>query len=281
MITRLAIVDAFTRRALAGNPAAVVLLPADDRRDDAWMQAVAAEMNLSETAFVGGAAAPGAVSLRWFTPAAEVELCGHATLAAAHLLWELGLARPDEAIDFQTRFRGVLRCTRLPAEAGDATPPDGPPWIAMDFPADPARDAEPPAGLIEALGVRPVRVARSRYDWIVELATAAEVRDAAPDFAGLARFDTRGVALTAAGDRPDAVSRFFAPRHRINEDPVTGSLHCVLGPWWAPRLGKPTLLCEQASPRGGMLRVTWDEARPERVILAGQAVTVSLGELLV
>lgn len=277
------LVDAFTNRPFAGNPAAVVLL--DDGRDDRWMQAVAAEMNQAETAFVlpppadSRSSTDGApFALRWFTPAAEVELCGHATLASAHLLWELGHAAPDRPIHFHTRYRGTLTCTRA-----DAAPPDGPPRITMRFPADPATDQPPPPGLIQTLGVAPVRTARSRYDWIIELATADEVRRAEPDFAALARFETRGVALTAANpsaspDQPDVVSRFFAPRLRIDEDAVTGSLHCVLGPYWSPRLGKPTLSCEQASPRGGFLQVTLRGA--DHVDLAGQAVTTTRGELL-
>ena len=259
-------VDAFTRRPFRGNPAAVCLL--DQQADDSWMQAVAAEMNLSETAFLRPVAEGW--DLRWFTPAAEVELCGHATLASAHVLWETGQAPRNQSLRFQTRYRGVLTCRR--DEAGR---------IGMDFPADPAAEATPPAGLSERLGVKAVRTARSRYDWIVEVGSAEEVRQAVPDFAALREVDCRGVAITAAGEGDvDVVSRFFAPRLRIEEDPVTGSLHCVLGPYWSERLSKQALYCEQASPRGGELWVTTRGEPPERVELAGEAVTVMRGELV-
>ena len=221
MPTPLAIVDAFTDRPFAGNPAAVCLLEAE--AEPAWMQRVASEMNLSETAFVRPIEA--GFELRWFTPAAEVELCGHATLASAHLLWEAGRVPPDTEIRFETRLRGALACRRDGADGS----------IFMDFPADPAEPAAPPVGLVERLGVRAVAVGRSRYDWIVELENEAEVLEARPDFPALAAFDTRGVGITARASRAgfDFVSRFFAPRLRIDEDPVTGSLHCVLAPYWA------------------------------------------------
>ncbi len=263
METPLYHVDAFTDQPFAGNPAAVCWTEAG--RDDAWKQAVAAEMNLSETAFVSPRAAGDGFDLQWFTPAAEVELCGHATLASAHVLWETGRAPTDEPIRFHTRHRGVLTCAR--PETG---------WIAMDFPADTVAEQAPPVGLAATLGVEPVRIVRAPYDWVVELTDEAAVRAAEPDFASLARFDMRGVALTAPGKLPgvDYVCRFFAPRLRINEDPVTGSLQCVLGPYWAARLGKDTLAAEQVSSRGGRLRVT---VRGDRVDLAGQAVTVARG----
>jgi PhzF family phenazine biosynthesis protein len=280
MPTPLLVIDAFADRPFHGNPAAVVVLESEP--DGGWMQRVADEMNQSETAFVWPAEREGEWALRWFTPVAEVELCGHATLASAHALWQLQRTPEGAPTRFHTRVSGVLTCSRDPDTA----------MIAMDFPADRATPAAPPAGLAEALGVSPVRVSRSTWDWIVELATPGEVRQATPDFAGLARFDARGIALTAAGsddDResasdhhgptgPDIVSRFFAPRHRINEDPVTGSLHCTLGPYWFPRLGKRTLVCEQASRRGGTLLVT---PRGDRVTLAGHAHTTAEGNLLV
>ncbi len=258
-------VDAFTTAPYAGNPAAVCVLEAE--RDDAWKQRVAAEMNLSETAFVRPV--DGGWRLQWFTPAAEVELCGHATLATAHTLWETGRAPAGRPIGFDTVHCGRLTCTRHA---------DG--RIVMDFPADPPREADPPAGLIDRLGVEPVRVLRSTYDWIVELADEPAVAAAAPDFPGLGAVEMRGVALTARADRPgiDFVSRFFAPRLRINEDPVTGSLHCVLGPYWARVLGKDVLEAHQVSPRGGRLGVA---VRGDRVDLVGDAVTVARGELLV
>lgn len=277
------VVDAFTERPFAGNPAAVCLV--DGALHEAAMQRVAAEMNLSETAFVRratpvGGAGPGWL-LRWFTPAAEVELCGHATLAAAHLLWELAVADLAAPITFDTRAAGVLTC-RLVAE--DSACPDGEvpaagPRIAMDFPADPPVATEPPPGLVEALGVRPVAIARARYDWIVEVGSAGEVRTASPDFAALARIDTRGVAVTALdGSGPhDIVSRFFSPRMGIAEDPVTGSVHCALAPYYRKRLARDVIEAVQASPRGGRLRL---RCLGDRVELTGQATTVLRGELV-
>lgn len=255
--------DAFTDRPFAGNPAAVCVLEQD--RDDTWKQAVAAEMNLSETAFVRPME-EGGFALQWFTPAAEVELCGHATLATAHTLWETQRTPRDQPINFQTRHRGVLTCTRLE---------DG--LIAMDFPADGTTEQPPPDGIIALLGVEPVRVVKGPYDWVLELPDETAVRAVEPDFTALARFEMRGVAVTAKCGRDgiDFVSRFFAPRLRVNEDPVTGSLHCMLGPYWATQLSKTVLEAEQVSARGGRLRVT---VKGDRVELAGRAVTVARGE---
>ncbi|MEW5771962.1 MAG: PhzF family phenazine biosynthesis protein [Thermodesulfobacteriota bacterium] len=255
-------VDAFTDRPFAGNPAAVCLL--DREVDPAWMQAVAAEMNLSETAF----ATPRGASfgLRWFTPAVEVDLCGHATLATAHVLWESGVLDPRQEAAFSTRS-GALTVRRLP---------DG--WMEMDFPALPAKEAAPPAGLLEALGVEARYVGRSRFDVLVEAADAAAVRGLAPDFSRLARLECRGVMVTAPSDvaGADFVSRFFAPAVGVNEDPVTGSAHCVLTPHWAAKLGKDRLDALQVSARGGRLRLA---LAGDRVKIAGQAVTVLRGEL--
>lgn len=259
-------IDAFTDKPFGGNPAAVCLLEAEV--EETWMQAVAAEMNLSETAFVRKRGVTW--ELRWFTPAAEVELCGHATLAAAHLLWELGKVDPAEAMAFSTRFSGVLTCRR-----GE----DG--IIGMDFPADvPNEEDTAEAGLLDALGVTAVNVARGKYDWIIEVGDEAQVRQVEPDFALLRQFDTRGIIVTARSnaDDIDIVSRFFAPRLRVEEDPVTGSAHCVLGPYWAVRLGTQVIEAYQASKRGGRLRVT---VQGKRVELAGRAVTVMRAELLV
>lgn len=261
-------VDAFTARPFAGNPAAVCLLQRE--ASEAWMQHVAAEMNLSETAFVRPLGE--GFELRWFTPAAEVELCGHATLATAHLLWERNVRPTSKPLAFHTRHSGVLICRR-----GD----DG--WITMDFPLDEPEEAAPPAGLLEALRVESGKVtatARCRYDWLVEVAGAEVVRDLQPDFVRLAQFDMRGAVVTARADdaEHDFVSRFFAPRLRIHEDPVTGSIHCALAPWWSARLHKATLRAHQTSPRGGELRVA---VRGDRVELAGQAVTIAAGEVLV
>jgi len=254
-------VDAFAGRPFTGNPAGVSLL--NRAAPTAWMQAVAEEMNLSETAFVTpGEAGP---SLRWFTPAAEVVLCGHATLAAAHVLWEIGRFEAEAPIRFQTRWSGTLTCRRR----GEV--------IEMDFPADPPEPVPEPAGLIEPLGIRREAITwigRARHDYLVaasdpELVTSAEV-----DCRALARLETRGVILTAPGGDTDFVSRFFAPRLRVNEDPVTGSAHCVLGPFWQERLGRRRMTGEQRSARGGRVEV---EPRGERIILGGRAVTWMAG----
>jgi PhzF family phenazine biosynthesis protein len=255
-------IDAFTDQPYAGNPAAVCVLLAP--RPDAWMQAVAREMNLAETAFLLRQA--DGFSLRWFTPAAEVDLCGHATLASAHALWEQGLLAPAEPARFHTRS-GLLTCRQA----------DG--WIAMDFPSTPAQVVAPPPDLAAALGATPVQVGRSPFDLLVELPDAAEVRTLRPDLTRLAQLDVRGVIVTALGDEPgyDFISRFFAPQVGVPEDPVTGSAHCCLGPFWGERLGKHELVGYQASARGGVVRVA---LAGERVVLSGQAVTVLRGELV-
>jgi PhzF family phenazine biosynthesis protein len=255
------VADAFTDRPFRGNPAAVCLLPGP--RDDAWMQSLAAEMNLSETAFV--LPEGDGFRLRWLTPAVEVDLCGHATLASAHILWQERRAGESEPIRFRTRS-GVLTVTR---------PADG---IAMDFPANSESAAEPPAGLLDALGATPRHVGRTRFDYFVEVDSAAAVRGLRPDFARLKSLGVRGVIVTARSDDVafDFVSRFFAPGAGIDEDPVTGSAHTSLGPYWAARLGKASLVGYQASARGGVVRV---EVGGERVTLVGRAVTVWRGVL--
>ncbi|HEV7786879.1 MAG TPA: PhzF family phenazine biosynthesis protein, partial [Thermoanaerobaculia bacterium] len=255
-------VDAFADRAFAGNPAAVCLLP--EPRDAEWMQSVAREMNLSETAFLHPQ--DGGWSLRWFTPAIEVELCGHATLASAHVLWQSGRLPAGETARFHT-LSGVLTAE----QQGD--------WIELDFPARTAPEAEPPAGLVDLLGATPVFVGKSRYDYLLELPSEAAVRAAAPDPRRLAALPVRGVIVTAraAAGPYDIVSRFFAPASGVDEDPVTGSAHCTLGPYWAQRLGKTELLAYQASARGGEVRV---RVRGERVLLGGRAVTVVRGEVV-
>ena len=261
MVAALAIVDAFTAEPFAGNPAAVC--PLEAAPDERWMQRVAREMNLSETAFL--VPRDGGFDLRWFTPRAEVDLCGHATLASAHVLWERGIAPPDAAIRFHTRS-GVLAARR----SGD--------WIEMDFPAEPA-EPKPMPEVVAALGADPVWTGRNRMDVLVELRSEDEVRSLAPDLRALARREARGLIVTARASRPpfDVVSRFFAPRFGVDEDPVTGSAHCCLGPYWGPRLGKEDLLAFQASERGGVVRVV---TRGARVGLYGQAVTVLDGRLL-
>jgi predicted PhzF superfamily epimerase YddE/YHI9 len=244
------VVDAFTDRPFAGNPAGVVLLT--EPRDDTWMQQVAAEMNHAETAFV----TPDN-HLRWFTPKVEVDLCGHATLATAHVLGG------EQA--FTTRS-GVLTCTN----------DDG--WIRMDFPADPAELTDPPIGLAEALPHATIKsVARGRFDFLIELGSAEEVRSVRPDLPALAQIPSRGVIVTAVGDRDaDIVSRCFYPAAGVDEDSVTGSAHCTLASYWVPRLQRADLLAEQASPRGGFVRATLAQ---DRVLLSGQAVTVLRGRL--
>jgi PhzF family phenazine biosynthesis protein len=255
-------VDAFTDQPFAGNPAGVCILP--EPAPDAWMQALAREMNLSETAFLVPQA--GGFGLRWFTPAIEVKLCGHATLASAHTLWETGALGPDEQARFHT-LSGLLVASR----SGD--------WIQMDFPAAPPQTAEVPAGLAEALGVAPRYVASNALDdCLVEIEDEETVRRLRPDFTLLGRLPWRGVITTARSASPeyDFVSRFFAPAAGIDEDPVTGSAHCCLGPFWAARLGKAEMVAYQASARGGVVRV---RLAGDRVLLGGQAVTVMVGEL--
>ncbi|MFN0009685.1 MAG: PhzF family phenazine biosynthesis protein [Planctomycetota bacterium] len=267
-------VDAFSSKPFAGNPAAVCLLE-DARlaRDERWMQHVAREMNLSETAFLVPRA--DGHDLRWFTPTIEVDLCGHATLASAHVLWESGRLAPDRAARFHTKS-GLLVCERKDA------------WIEMDFPSHPPREAVPPEGLLESLGARPRFVGRSRFDWFVEVESEEALRSLAPDFGLLRRFETRGTIVTsraasagrASSSGPgsfDFVSRFFAPNSGIDEDPVTGSAHCSLAPYWAERLGKDAMSGWQASARGGEVRV---RLSGDRVVLSGQAVTVMRGELV-
>jgi PhzF family phenazine biosynthesis protein len=257
-------VDAFTDRPFAGNPAAVCVL--DGERDDAWLQSVAAEMNLSETAFLRGAGTDW--QLRWFTPAVEVDLCGHATLASAHALWEAGFADPAAPLLFQTRS-GALAASRRGEE------------IELDFPAEPASPAEPPSGLLDALGVTARFVGRNRLDYLVEVESEEWLRGIRPRFAALATAGgpVRGVIVTSpsADPRFDFVSRYFAPAVGIDEDPVTGAAHCCLGPFWGERLGRSELVGFQASPRGGIVRVRLGRGR---VFLGGRAVTVLRGELV-
>jgi PhzF family phenazine biosynthesis protein len=255
-------VDAFTDRPFAGNPAAVCLLR--EPRDAAWMQHVAAEMNLSETSFL--VPRTDGHDLRWFTPAVEVDLCGHATLASAHILWESERLGADSPARFHTRS-GVLTCVR----AGDQ--------IEMDFPATPPSEDAGPDGLAAALGATPRWIGRTRFDFLVELGSEALVRELKPDFARIAALGGRGFIVTARATSAgfDFVSRFFAPAVGINEDPVTGSAHCCLAPYWAGRLKKDELTGYQASARGGIVGV---RVVGDRVRLLGKAATVLRGELL-
>jgi PhzF family phenazine biosynthesis protein len=255
-------IDAFTDRPFAGNPAAVCLLK--DERDSQWMQAVAAEMNLSETAFVRPFYED--FELRWFTPTIEVELCGHATLASAHALWEEGVVGNSEPIHFHTKS-GELICTQRHD------------LIELDFPATPISPAGSSEELCEALGTTPSFVGRSEYDQLVLVESEQILRSLRPDFATLRKLPIRGIAVTCASDDPhfDFLSRFFAPGAGIDEDPVTGSAHCSLGPFWGERLGKTNMTAFQASARGGIVRV---RLSGDRVFLGGQAVTIFKGVLV-
>ena len=257
-------VAAFTHRPLSGNPAAVCLLPS--RRDADWMQKVAREMNVSETAFL--VRRDAGFDLRWFTPTVEVDLCGHATLASAHVLWESGELPAQEVAQFHTRS-GVLLAHRT----GE--------WIEMDFPSTPPTPLDvPPEGLGEALGVIPTFVGKSRFHYLVEVASEETLRKLKPDFGALASFATSGVIVTARSSTPpyDFVSRYFAPAKGVDEDPVTGSAHCCLGPFWQLRLNRAEFLAYQASDRGGEIRV---RVAGKRTYLSGKAVTVMQCEMLI
>jgi PhzF family phenazine biosynthesis protein len=231
--------------------------------EDGWLQAVAQEMNLSETAFL--LRRDDGFGLRWFTPLVEVDLCGHATLASSHFLWEQQHLKPRDVARFHTRS-GLLTATQRA------------PWIELDFPAIATVTAAAPAGMAAALGGTPVAIGRSAFDYVVELGSEAEVRALEPDFRALRVVNARGVIVTAPASKPyDFISRFFGPAVGIDEDPVTGSAHCVLGPYWQQRLGKSSFLAYQASARGGVVQV---EVAGDRVRLGGQAITVTRGELL-
>ena len=255
-------VDAFTDRPFAGNPAAVCLLPV--WKEDRWLQAVAREMNLSETAFL--VKQPDHFDLRWFTPTVEVDLCGHATLASAHILWQQGQASGDE-ICFSTRS-GILKAIRH----GDD--------IELDFPVKPEEATAAPLGLLEALGVSAKYVGKNQFDYLVEVESEAALRGIAPDFKRLAAVPVRGIIVTSksADPRFDFVSRFFAPASGVDEDPVTGSAHCCLGDFWRKRLNKSEFVAFQASARGGVVKV---RVTKDRAMLGGRAVTVARAELLV
>jgi PhzF family phenazine biosynthesis protein len=255
-------VDAFTDQAFAGNPAAVCML--SSWPDARWLQLVAREMNLSETAFL--VRNGDAFDLRWFTPNVEVDLCGHATLASAHVLWQEGMVDPEAAISFSTRS-GILKAE----PEGDE--------IQLDFPLKPEEPTDPPPGLLEALSVSAKYVGKNQFDYLVEVESEAVLRGLMPDFRRLASVQARGVIVTSrsADPRFDFISRFFAPASGIDEDPVTGSAHCCLGDFWKKRLGKNEFLAYQASPRGGVVRV---KVTGDRVLLGGKAVIIAKGELM-
>lgn len=253
--------DAFTDKPFAGNPAGVCITA--EQRNDSWMQNVAREMNLSETAFLQKRA--DAFDLRWFTPTVEVDLCGHATLASAHILWETGLLNRNEHAQFHTRS-GLLTAERRHE------------LIELDFPALPEETVSVPEALSKVLAVTPKYVGRSQMDYIAEVDSEETLRKMKPNFTLLAELPFRGLILTAAATtKPyDFVSRFFAPRVGINEDPVTGSAHCCLGPYWQKRLGKNEFLAYQASARGGVIQLRVGNGR---VYIGGKAVTVLQAEL--
>jgi len=255
-------VDAFTEEPFHGNPAAVCLLPGP--AEEEWMANLAKEMNLSETAFLYSK--EEGYSLRWFTPAVEVSLCGHATLASAHILYETGAVKPEKEAIFYTAS-GELMARKRGKE------------IELNFPATPPEEISEPAGLIAALGVKAEYIGQSRFDFLVRVASESEVRKATPDFIKLNELGVRGVMLTSCGEGDfDFISRFFAPGAGIDEDPVTGSAHCCLGPYWGKELGKEEMRAYQASRRGGIVGV---RLAGERVYLTGKAVTIFQGKLVV
>jgi PhzF family phenazine biosynthesis protein len=261
-------VDSFTEKPFAGNPAGVCVLDraSSEAADENWMQNVAAEMNLSETAFIFKK--DDGYSLRWFTPEVEVEMCGHATLATAHILWTEGYEREDNELSFHT-MSGVLKARMVEG------------WIQLDFPQRPESEVDAPAGLLKALGIKPVYVGKNAFDYFVGVGSEDEVKEVSPDFSMLRELEVRGVIVTAKAEESaeyDFVSRFFAPGAGIDEDPVTGSAHCCLAPYWGTKLGKDEMVGFQTSARGGMVRV---KLAGDRVLLGGKAVTVFAGHLKV
>jgi PhzF family phenazine biosynthesis protein len=260
---RLFQVDAFTSEPFKGNPAGVCLL--NEAAPDDWMKLIAREMNLSETAFL--VPDNGEYQLRWFTPAVEVDLCGHATLASAHVLWETGLLQKSVTAKFHTKS-GLLQADFING------------WVTLDFPSLPPESTPSLPGLESALGCPFQYCGKSRFDYLVEVESETVVRHLSPDFGEIAHLPVRGVIVTSRSSTPDYdfVSRFFAPAVGVNEDPVTGSAHCVLTPYWSRKLGQKALSSYQASLRGGKLKV---EDRGDRVSISGQAVTTMEIRLMV
>ncbi|HHV95565.1 MAG TPA: PhzF family phenazine biosynthesis protein [Clostridiaceae bacterium] len=254
-------VDAFTNERFKGNPAGVCFYIT--KEDDSWMQNMASEMNLSETAFIRKST--DGFDLRWFTPEKEVDLCGHATLAAAHVLWETGELQLSEEAVFYTKS-GILRAKKIED------------WVELDFPIEEDKQVRPPREIIEVLKVIPKYTGKNRMDYIVEVDNEDILRNLSPDYEILKKLDTRGIIVTSVSDNDefDFVSRFFAPAYGINEDPVTGSAHCCLAPYWKRKFGKSEMKAYQASKRSGILKIRIDG---ERVFIAGQAKTVFAGEL--
>lgn len=264
-------VDAFTDEPFAGNSAAVCLM--DGFPDSDWMQQLAMEMNLSETAFVVPGDTPQSFHLRWFTPKVEVDLCGHATLATAHILFEQKRISTEQSVRFETRS-GTLSC-----ESHNG-------MIRMDFPATPPKEVVDPTlqqKLESLLNARACYIGRSREDILVVLDDPAKVFDLEPDFDALAKIETRGLIVSACSDQTseDFISRFFAPRFGINEDPVTGSAHCCLAPYWSAKLGRQCLVGRQVSRRSGVVHTQMqsDSSGDDRVLLSGNATTVFAAQL--
>jgi len=255
-------VDAFATKPFSGNPAAVCIL--EEEKSTEWMQALAEEMNLSETAFLERKG--DAFNLRWFTPNFEVDLCGHATLASAHILWETGLLNSDQDALFHTKS-GALTARNL--DSG----------IELNFPSEIAEPCELPEEISRSLGVGTVYTGQNRMDYLVELESPEALRSLKPDFNEMAKVNTRGVIVTSKSDVPkyDFLSRFFAPWHGIDEDPVTGSAHCCTGPYWREKLGLDELRAFQASSRGGEVNIGFEN---ERILLRGKAITILKGELI-
>jgi PhzF family phenazine biosynthesis protein len=257
-------VDAFANKPFSGNPAAVCML--DENKDDGWLLSVAAEMNLSETAFLHKA--ESGYNLRWFTPEVEVDLCGHATLASAHILWETGEIKFNDEVIFHTKS-GVLKAYKYDNE------------IMLDFPSIPVTESKIFDEIKNALKIKDVKYSgMSRHHYLIELNSEKEIKELKPDFDQLSRLPLFATIVTAISENKnyDFVSRFFAPSKGIKEDPVTGSAHCVLGPYWSKRLNRNEMKAFQASKRGGFLKVRVED---QRVMLIGQALTVLKGELLI
>lgn len=255
------VVDAFTGTAFKGNPAAVCLT--SEPLEDVVMQNIATEMNLSETAFLFPQDA--GYSLRWFTPDAEVDLCGHATLASAHMLWETNILAQDKTANFYTKS-GLLTAVKQDS------------WIQLNFPAEPVSESEYPKELIEALQIEPIFVGRNRFDYFIEVESEDIVRNLMPNFYILKTINARGIIITSRSNEYDFVSRCFFPAVGVNEDPVTGSAHCGLGPYWGKKLNKTEMVAYQASERGGHLKIN---LLKDSVLMSGQAVTIMKSEFLV
>jgi PhzF family phenazine biosynthesis protein len=254
-------VDAFTEKPMRGNPAGVCIL--EKVMPDEWMQGIAKEMNLSETAFIKKEG--DSFSLRWFTPKVEVDLCGHATLATAHILYKYNYLPISEVARFQTKS-GLQK-----AKSNGV-------WIELDFPQTPVSNTEIPDGLEKALGAKISYMGKSIFDYFAVLENDKVVKELNPDFKELAKYGMRGIIVTASSSSFDFVSRFFAPQSGINEDPVTGSAHSALYPYWSNKLGKQQMLAYQASERSGILKL---DSIGDRVLIAGQAVTIFEGNLKV